>query len=123
MTTTQCIKVASLRKETGDPDMTLEKWLDDPRNVYVGRPGRIFIGSGDDKRIFHYPGSKYANIYVDGTREEVVKKYRKYLKDSGLTEDIRELLGKNLGCWCDQAGECHAKVLLEYLKTEISKSK
>lgn len=118
-TTTQCVKVASLRKETGDKEMTMEKWIEDPNNVYVGRPGRIFIGTGDEKRIFHYKGSKFANPYKVGTKdgeytlEESLKLYQTYLKDKKLLKDIGELKGKNLGCFCDQKGKCHAKILAE----------
>jgi hypothetical protein len=118
MTTTQCLKVASLRKETNDQTITLEKWLKNPNNVYVGRRGRIFIGQGDEKVIFHYKGSKYANPYKVGkkegeyTLEESIKLYEKYLADNNLIEEIKvELKGKNLGCFCDQKGQCHAKVL------------
>lgn len=118
MTTTQCLKVASLRKDTKDQTITLEKWMNDPNNIYVGRRGRIFIGQGDEKRIFHYKGSKYANPYKVGkkegeyTPEESIKLYEKYIVDNHLIESIKmELKNKNLGCFCDQKGQCHAKVL------------
>lgn len=120
MTTTQCIKVAALRKKSGDDDMNLEKWMSNPNNVYVGRRGRIFIGSGNDKKIFNYPGSKFANPYKVGkegyTLDESLELYEEYLKNSGLINEIEELRGKNLGCFCDQNGKCHAKVLVKYLQ-------
>jgi len=28
-------------------------------------------------------------------------------------EDLTQLRGKNLACWCDDKGPCHADVLLE----------
>jgi len=113
MTTTQCIKVASLRKESGDPLINLKVWLDDPQNVYVGRPGRIFI----DKEIFFYSGSKFANPYSlkEYNLERSLELYEDHLVTSGLIDQIEELRGKNLGCWCDQRGKCHAKILLKYL--------
>ncbi len=122
-TTTQCLKVSSLRKETKDVSMTLKKWMENPKNVYVGRNGRIFIGTGDDKEIFHYKGSKYVNPYKVGTKpgehtlKESIKLYRAHLKREGLLDKIEELRGKNLGCFCDQSGDkqCHAKVLKEIL--------
>lgn len=116
-TTTQCLKVGSLRKETGDPEMTLEKWVKDPNNVYVGRHIRIFIGSGSNKRIFHLKGSKFGNPYTlkDYTLEESLRLYDEYLHSSGLINEIKELQGKNLGCFCDQRGDCHAKILASYL--------
>lgn len=122
-TTTQCLKVASLRKELKDPDVTLETWMANPNNVYVGRVGRIFIGTGDDKYIFHYKGSKFANPYKVGKKEgeytlaESIELYKQYLIDNNLVNKAKkELQGKNLGCFCSQSGgrdTCHAKVLSE----------
>ena len=124
-TTTQCVKVGNLRKETKDKTITLKTWMDDPDNVYVGRRGRIFIGTGEDKEIFHYKGSKYANPYKVGTKEgeytleKSIKLYKKHLEEDGLQEKAKkELKGKNLGCFCDQKGLCHAKVLAEVVNEQ-----
>jgi hypothetical protein len=65
--------------------------------VYVGRPG------------------KWGNPFVlgkDGTRAEVIEKYRRWLCDSGKIAEIAELRGKHLVCWCAPL-RCHADVLLE----------
>ena len=72
--------------------------------VYVGRP------------------SKYGNPFVvgkDGTRQEVIEKYREYVEDrlaedSGWCEPLR---GKDLICFCAPL-PCHADVLLEYANKE-----
>ena len=34
---------------------------------------------------------------------------------------IKELEGKTLGCFCDQKGECHGKVLVRLLGINIKK--
>jgi len=121
VTTTQCLKVSSLRKETGDPNITLETWMKNPKNVYVGRPGRIFIGTGPSKKIFHYKGSKFANPFVVGTKdyqytlEDSLELYKQYLIKTKLVDQLEELRGKNLGCFCNQKGDCHAKILAGYL--------
>lgn len=69
--------------------------------VYVGRP------------------SKWGNpfqIGKDGSREEVIHKFRMYLKlpaHKHLQDDAkRELCGKDLVCWCAPK-PCHADVLME----------
>lgn len=73
--------------------------------VYVGRP------------------SPYGNYYVigkDGTREEVVQKFRDSLsKLSGALYDrmMSRLRGKDLVCWCAPK-PCHADVLLELANVE-----
>jgi hypothetical protein len=70
-----------------------------PGSVYVGRP------------------TKWGNPFVigkDGTREEVIAKYREYALAKGLDKLAREeLRGKNLSCWCAPL-PCHADVLLEW---------
>ena len=72
-----------------------------PNSVYIGRP------------------SKWANPFIigkDGTREEVIKKYKDWLLETewttGLILDIGELRGKDLVCWCSPL-PCHGDILLE----------
>jgi len=72
----------------------------DHYDAYVGRP------------------SKWGNPFVigrDGTREEVVGKYRRFV---GARPDLQyavfaELRGKRLGCYCKPLA-CHADVLAEW---------
>lgn len=69
----------------------------EPYDVYVGRP------------------SKWGNPYkrgVDGTKSEVIKMYEAYvLSNPSLMEDLYELKGKTLGCWCSP-NACHGDVLV-----------
>ncbi len=70
-----------------------------PDAVYIGRP------------------SKYGNPFKigrDGTRIEVIAKYRDFVlrilrKDSHWLDDLK---GKDLFCWCKPL-PCHGDVLLE----------
>lgn len=67
-------------------------------DVYIGRP------------------SKWGNPFVvgkDGTREEVIEKFEKYLLSSPLMTQLHELKGKILACWCSPKA-CHGDVLLRY---------
>lgn len=70
----------------------------EPYDVYVGRP------------------SRFGNPYVigrDGTREEVIAKYRAWIQtQSALLAKLPELKGKRLGCWCKPL-LCHGEVLAE----------
>jgi hypothetical protein len=67
-------------------------------DVYIGRP------------------SKWGNPFVvgkDGSREEVIEKYRTYLlQNAELLASLHELKGKILGCWCKPKA-CHGDVLAE----------
>lgn len=68
-------------------------------SIYVGRPtvwGNPFI------------------IGRDGTRDEVIEKFRKYAikKNKEDPNWIKPLINKNLVCWCAPR-KCHAEILLE----------
>ncbi len=118
--TTQCVKVDALRQAYPGEEINLEKWLLKPTSMYVGRRGRVFIKLPDNtNKVFVYEGSKWGNPYKVGpyTLEESLKLYRKYVIDSNLP--LKELSGKVLGCFCDQRGPCHAKVLVELYTNSI----
>lgn len=68
-------------------------------SVYVGRP------------------TQWGNPYQegrDGTREEVIAKYREWLlaRPNLVAKAKRLLRGKDLVCWCAPL-PCHADILLE----------
>lgn len=92
---------ARRRQVVGLMCKVLNKRIDDIHGfaVYVGRP------------------TKWGNpfkIGVDGDREQVVAKYRRWLKQQPelVRAARRELAGKDLVCWCAPEA-CHADVLLE----------
>lgn len=66
--------------------------------VYIGRPG------------------KWGNPFVigrDGSRAEVIAKYRAWLASQPeLLDALDELRGKDLVCWCAPQA-CHGDVLIE----------
>ena len=67
-------------------------------DAYIGRPGKW--------------GNPF-EIGKDGTREDVVRKYRAWvIKQPVLMSSLHELKGKTLGCWCAPRA-CHGDVLAE----------
>ena len=83
-----------------------------PRVVHVRDrvPGAVFIGRP----------SRYGNPFKigrDGTRAEVIEKYRQYIhKWLSASDDFpiqlrRELRGKDLACFCTPL-PCHGDILL-----------
>ena len=77
-----------------------------PYDVYIGRPG---------------PWGNPFEIGKDGTRAEVIEKYRIYLlANTELLSNLSELNGKTLGCWCKPKA-CHGDVLVELLEVEQQK--
>lgn len=72
-------------------------------DIYIGRP------------------SKWGNPFEigrDGTRAEVIEKYRSWiLSQPDLLSQLGELKGKVLGCWCSPL-PCHGDVLIELIKRD-----
>ena len=71
----------------------------EPFDIYIGRP------------------SKWGNPFKvgkDGSREEVIQKYRQWVRTNPMlmTQLTTELKGKVLGCWC-KPDACHGDVLAE----------
>ena len=72
----------------------------------------VYIGRECKRRKL--PESKWANpfhIGRDGTRAEVIQKYRNWIiKQPDLLACLHELKDKRLGCWCHPK-ECHGHFL------------
>ena len=125
MTAVVSVKVKHIRPVYAN----LKEWMADPQNVYIGR-GRIVFIDGE-----RYPpdDSVWANPFKidrDGTRDEVLVKYREYIVkkiDEGLRDELLALEGKTLGCWClgdGSAGRsacadtkivCHGQIIVELI--------
>lgn len=70
-------------------------------DVYIGRPGKW--------------GNPFC-VGEDGTREEVISKYKEYiLSRPKLLAQLHELKDKVLGCWC-KPKPCHGDVLVELME-------
>ena len=63
------------------------------------------------------------------TREEAVARYRDWVQsDAPDAVAVRararaELRGRDLGCWCDLEGMCHADVLLEVANADAAEDR
>ncbi len=81
--------------------MTKVAHINQAYEVYIGRPtkwGNPFV------------------IGVDGSRDEVIAKYRAWIKKRPLLiNDLCELKGKVLGCFCKPLA-CHGDVLVELIE-------
>lgn len=87
-------RVVNINKETYD--------------VYIGRP------------------SKWGSPFVigrDGTRKEVIAKYRMWINSQPhLLASLDELRGKRLGCYCHPK-HCHGDILVELIEEKEANEK
>jgi hypothetical protein len=94
----QNVKVKFIR-QNGFND--LKEWMDDDKNIYIGRSGIVFI----DNQRFPKTNSPFANPYKidkNTTRSEVIQKYKTYIieklnKHPDLKTELIKMKGKNLG--------------------------
>lgn len=78
-------------------------------DVYIGRPSKW------GNPYTHRDNGNVLAKYVVNSRDEAIDAYREYLtKGDGkhLLDDLEELRGKRLGCWC-KPERCHGDVLAE----------
>lgn len=85
---------------------------------------QVFNKYKTNEGVYIGRGSKWGNPFVigtDGTREEVIAKYKAaVLANPALMDAIRrELKGKDLRCFCAPKA-CHGDILLEIANEEIS---
>lgn len=65
--------------------------------------------------------TEYGNPFVigkDGTREEVIQKYRFMILTENNIGKFEPLRGKVLGCWCKLL-PCHGDVIVEILEGNL----
>lgn len=79
----------------------------------------FYVGRASPRRGL--AGSAFGNPYVvgrDGTREQVIELYRRWLLGRPeLLDRLLELRGRRLACWC-RPEPCHAEVLAELVDAD-----
>lgn len=90
-----------------------------PYDVYIGRaPGE----RGKWGNPFSHKEGTTAK-YLKATREEAVEAYKDYILEGEgkhLLNDLHELEGKTLGCWC-KPKKCHGDILVEIIEQRKQK--
>jgi hypothetical protein len=77
-----------------------------------------------DNTVYVGRGSKFGNAFTveQYGREKAVQMFRDYIGHPNsphgfVPEEIAQLQGKNLACWCREDQACHADVLLDMANT------
>ena len=82
----------------------------------VSKRGRRVVGVDD---VYIGRPSKWGNPYTigvyDGSRSEVIAKFEEYAREKFTREELLELRGKTLVCWCKPLA-CHGDVLVDLVE-------
>lgn len=83
-----------------------------PYDIYIGRPSKW------GNPFTHLKDKKTSAKHMVRNREEAVEAYRQWIttgEGKHLLNDLSELKGKVLGCWC-KPQSCHGDILVELVE-------
>jgi hypothetical protein len=113
MTTVINVKKAELNKR-GIKDF--EEWSKMPNSVYIGRNMNMYV-KGTFQSKWHNP----YNVKTYGL-EKCLELYEKHIYNTpDLLNNLHELKGKELGCWCVMSNQdktkchCHGEILVKLM--------
>lgn len=87
-----------------------QDWINKPNNVYIGRNMSFYVPFAVESKWKNpFSAKKYG-------LDKCIEMYKNYLmSNKKLLDDLDELDGKVLGCWC-KPNKCHGDVLVELLR-------
>jgi hypothetical protein len=90
-------------------------WRMPENTVYVGRPTKW----GNPYKVPTKNGAPTYTIDIPAyIADEILPMYEDWVLRSGLADELTQLRGKNLACFCPLNSACHADVLLRLANQE-----
>ena len=87
-------------------------WLEDPNHIYIGRNMNFYVeGANASKWQNPFTVKKYG-------LDDCLKLYEEYVR-TNLYNDLDELKGKIMGCWCIP-NKCHGDILIKLFNEKNS---
>ena len=92
-----------------------EAWNAKDNTIYIGRNMSFYVkGTSKSKWANPFSVKKYG-------RKGCLEKYKEYITNNKiLMNSLKELVGKELGCWC-YPQPCHGDILLKLLNENLKK--
>ena len=116
--TAVCVKVKFLRPRHDNR----REWLECEDHHLATRHGRVFIGSGEDKYVYHYKSSEWANPFTVKQHglDKSLKLFSEHLDTLLEDEEVRARFRRladmsEIGCFCNPGDRCHREVILSKL--------
>ncbi|KAK3095395.1 hypothetical protein FSP39_014164 [Pinctada imbricata] len=97
------MEILNIRDAILSNGITLEQWTSDENNIYMGK----------------IADNKWSNPYAHYPKKGAMRLYEQHIRDN-LWNNLHELKGKTLGCWC-YPYPCHADILKRLYEEMMSK--
>jgi predicted NAD-dependent protein-ADP-ribosyltransferase YbiA (DUF1768 family) len=115
------VKLVDLSEPSALDGTTLQKWIEDPNHVYIGKKRVVII----DGKKFPKEHSRWVNPYeiIEDGLVDYEKRIRSLVDSNEIpVKDLLALKGKTLGCW-ESIEKCHGHVLNKLIKEYSKRSK
>ncbi len=93
-----------------------EEWSKNPNHIYIGRNMSFYVKGTNASKWQNPFSTKKTKL----TAEESLELYEKHIRNSNLYNELNELEGKILGCWC-KPSSCHGDILIKLLNEVLNK--
>lgn len=99
----------SFKGDSPKPKVKVVHFKKEKYDIYIGRlPGGKF-------NKWAYPKELRNKFPKNTPRKILINAYEEYLlSNPELMNDLHELKGKTLGCWCRPKNACHGDILKKY---------
>lgn len=91
----------------------LIEWKSKPNHIYIGRNVVYVDGASASKWKNEFSAKVYG-------LDRCLELYEEHIRNSHLYNELEELKGKVLGCWCKPA-KCHGDILIKLLEEKLKK--
>ena len=94
------------------------EWIHDSNHVYIGHNYERYTGLKLRGYPWTIPSLEFKKYNCDISIDEYMEEYRLYYKTQKMN-DIMDLNGKIIGCFCEDFKTCHGSVIIALFKKEL----
>ena len=98
------------------------EWIQDSNNVYIGHNYARYTGLKPHTTPWTIPTLEFKKYNQTISVDDYLQEYREYFKTK-MMDDILNLNGKQIGCFCDDFKSCHGSVIQALFKEEVLEKK
>ena len=109
-----------LKKENISP-LFFSEWVETSGNTYISTRLEKYYNGNNKKSITAKWGLnqlEYRRFMCEITRDEYLAEYEDYIRNHRW-EELDQLDGHVLGCWCLNYKDCHGQVLIKLFKERL----